>query len=68
MFSGGITYDKMSPLIEVKSNLNSQNYISQILEPCQQFWRKSWRKNKRALFMQDNAPSHTSNNTESGLG
>ena len=49
----------MGPLIETKGNLNSQGYISQILEPLQQFWRMFRRRNKHALFMEDNAPAHS---------
>ena len=68
MFWGCITYYKMGPLIEIKGNLNSQGYISQILEPLQQFWGMFRRRNKHALFMQDNAPAHSSKITERWFG
>ena len=44
MFRGCITYDKMGPLIEVKCRLNSQDYISHIVEPFLVFWSKFRRK------------------------
>ena len=59
MFWGCIGYNGIGPLIEVRSNLNAQTYISHILEPMyQRFWRKLLRKNPKAVFMQDNAPCH----------
>ena len=62
MFWGCITFQKLGPLIEVKSTLNSENYISNILDPFLTFWRKFRRKKK--VFMQDNAPCHTSKRVE----
>ena len=68
MFWGCITYDKMGPFIEIRGNLNSQDYISQILETFRGFWRKFQRKNKTGVFMQDNAPCHTSKLVEKWFG
>ena len=66
MFWGCITFQKLGPLIEVKSTLNSENYISNILDPFLTFWRKFRRKKK--VFMQDNAPCHTSKRVETWFG
>ena len=46
MFWGCITFQKLGPLIEVNSTLNSENYISNILDPFLTFWRKFRRKKK----------------------
>ena len=67
MFWGCITYDRMGPFIEIRGNLNGQEYISQILDPFRGFWRK-FKKNKTAVFMQDNAPCHTSKIVEKWFG
>ena len=64
MFWGCITYQKLGPLIEVQNTLNSNIYISTILEPFLRFWKILRRK----VFMQDNAPCHTSKVVEAWFG
>ena len=66
MYWDCITFEKMGPLIEVKGNLNSQNYISNILEAFEKFWKKV--RKKRKCFMQDNAPCHRSKLVEQWFG
>ena len=59
MFWGCISKNKLGPLIEVDTRLNSSNYITDILVPfLQTFWTSFKRKKKNPIFMQDNAPCH----------
>ncbi|GFT71000.1 transposable element Tcb1 transposase [Trichonephila clavipes] len=55
MVWGGIGYNSRTPLVRISGTLNSQRYISEVLEPVVLPYLQSL---ATAIFLQDNAQPH----------
>lgn len=58
MFWGGIMVGERTPLIPIRQSLTGQRYVDLVLQPVVRLWRGGF--GDFFLFMQDNAPPHTS--------
>lgn len=58
MFWGGIMFGEKTPLIPIRQSLTGPRYVDLVLQPVVRLWRGAF--GDYFLFMQDNAPPHTS--------
>nr|CAI5823781.1 unnamed protein product [Callosobruchus analis] len=58
MFWGGTVIGERTPLIRIRQTLTGRRYVDSVLQPVVRLWQGGF--GDLFLFMEDNAPPHTS--------